>query len=146
MEESRSCAEFEESVMGIVMAVFMLLGLLLVSPWKRSTLLGRPSVVRAASVGLMIAGMWNALWYGLRHLNDFWGLAALISGILMVAVAIIALAERGTAGSSSSGFVIRAYKMVKPLSLPIIVGLLACFLLYSITLVRLNLGYSIIGY
>lgn len=131
--------------MGIVMAVFMLLGLLLVSPWEWLSLRNRPAVVGAAGTGLLIAGMWNALWHGLRHLDDLWGLAALVSGILMIAAAIIALAERGRAGSASSGLARAAFKIVKPLSLPIAVGLIACFLLYSITLVRLNLGYSIIG-
>ena len=29
------------------------------------------------------AGLWNTLWYGLRHIGEFWGLMALGSGILM---------------------------------------------------------------
>jgi hypothetical protein len=85
------------------------------------------------------------LWYGLRHLGDFWGLAALVSGILMVGTAIVAVEERSQFGASRIGWLRHSYRAIRPLSLPIFVGLLACFLIYSITLVRLNLGYSIIG-
>ncbi|MFK7853167.1 MAG: hypothetical protein AB8B79_03600 [Granulosicoccus sp.] len=29
------------------------------------------------------AGLWNVLWYGLRHFSEFWGLMALGSGATM---------------------------------------------------------------
>jgi hypothetical protein len=134
--------------MGIVVAVFMLLGLLLVSPSvpnRLRVLRDNSALMGALGAGLFAAGLWNALWYGLRHLGDFWGLAALVSGILMVGTAIVALEERSQFGASRIGWLRHSYRAIRPLSLPISVGLLACFLLYSITLVRLNLGYSIIG-
>jgi len=134
--------------MGIVVTIFMLLGLLLVSPWlpnRLRVLRENPALVGALGAGLFAAGLWNALWHGLRHLGDFWGLAALVSGTLMVAVAILALQQRSQFGASRTGWLSRSYRFIRPLSLPISVGLLACFLLYATTLVQLNLGYSIMG-
>jgi len=138
----------EKFAMGIVVTVFMLLGLLLVSPWlpnRLRFLRDNSALTGALGAGLFAAGLWNALWHGLRHLGDFWGLAALVSGTLMVGVAVVALEERSQFGASRIGWLSRSYRAIRPLSLPISVGLLACFLLYATTLVRLNLGYSIIG-
>ena len=33
---------------------------------------------------LFLTGAWNTFWHGLRFLDSFWGLAALISGIFMM--------------------------------------------------------------
>ena len=134
--------------MGIVVAAFMLSGLLLVSPWlpnRLRVLRDNSTLVGALGAGLFAAGLWNALWHGLRHLGDFWGLAAVVSGTLMVGVAIVILEERSQFGASRIGWLSRSYRAIRPLSLPMFVGLLACFLLYATALVRLNLGYGIVG-
>ena len=134
--------------MGIVVAAFMLSGLLLVSPWlpnRLRVLRDNSTLVGALGAGLFAAGLWNALWHGLRHLGDFWCLAAVVSGTLMVGVAIVILEERSQFGASRIGWLSRSYRAIRPLSLPMFVGLLACFLLYATALVRLNLGYGIVG-
>ena len=42
------------------------------------------------TVGIVVvtAGAWNVLWYSLQHLDEFWGLAALVSGVLMLITGI----------------------------------------------------------
>ena len=35
------------------------------------------------------AGLWNVLWYGLRHLYEFWGQMALGSGVLMLMLSVL---------------------------------------------------------
>lgn len=42
-----------------------------------------PALLRVVGVLTGAAGLWNALWHGLRHLNELWGLMALGSGVLM---------------------------------------------------------------
>jgi len=134
--------------MGIVVTVFMLLGLLLVwprRPLRLHGLLKKPSVVTAIGTGVLVAGSWNAFWHGLRHLGEFWGVAALVSGLLMMAAAIIALVERVDLDSSVGPPTNGGIKVAKTITLPVIAGLLGSFLLYATTLIRLNLGLSIIG-
>jgi hypothetical protein len=131
--------------MGIVVTVFMLLALLLLSPWPAQLVAWRragPAACRTLAFGVLSAGLWNALWHGLRHLGDFWGIAALVSGLLMVAAAVLSL-RSGAADSPhpSAGAPARS----KSLTPVLMAALSACFLLYAVTLVRLNLGYAIIG-
>jgi len=40
------------------------------------------------SVGVIAAaaGLWNVLWYAVRNLTEFWGLMALGSGVVMIAL------------------------------------------------------------
>jgi len=135
--------------MGIVVCVFMLLGLLVLWPWSWADTRGprlRSARVTAAAGGVLLAGAWNALWHGLRHLDAFWGIAALVSGLLMMASAGLVLRRprrgrqpadpAGPATSADSGGLAERL---------LFVGLLGCFVLYAVTLVRLNLGYPILG-
>lgn len=134
--------------MGIVVAVFMLLGVLLIWPRPRLQLGGlrrKPGMVGALGISLLLAGLWNALWYGLRHLGDFWGLVALLSGVLMIAASLIVLAQRDPVNRAAPATLGRIYKVLKPLSPVLACALAAFFALYAVTLVRLNLGYTIIG-
>lgn len=135
--------------MGIVEAVFMLLALLIMSPWPISGLgdvLNNATLVKPVGMAILAAGAWNTFWYGLRHLGEFWGTAALVSGILMMAVAVIILVEQGGPGNLPVNNALQAvYKPVKPLETLLLTGLLACFLLYAITLVRLNMDLPIPG-
>ena len=133
--------------MGIVVCVFMLLGLLVLWPWSASDpgpQRRRSTAVTSIAIGVLLAGSWNALWHGLRHLDAFWGIAALVSGILMMATAWRVLqrpqqghmpADRGSGRSAGGGMADRL----------LFAGLLASFALYAGTLVQLNLGYAIIG-
>lgn len=134
--------------MAIVVSVFMLLGLLMASPWVppgSRVLRSKPGVVDVLASGLLLAGLWNSLWHGLRHLTDFWGIAALVSGAMMIAVAIVLLVEHGSDGWRKRRAAVRAHAALKPLATLFVVGLALCFVLYTVTLVRLNLGLSIPG-
>lgn len=107
--------------MGIVMAIIMLLGVLALinKRWKNNV----------TSIVLLLGGLWNLLWYGLRHTSSFWGNSAIITGILMVLAALHLL---GILKLSKGGN--KFYALC----------LTAGFLLYSITIIQLNLGYDII--
>ncbi|MEP6971070.1 MAG: hypothetical protein ABJA49_11540 [Betaproteobacteria bacterium] len=131
--------------MGIVVCIFMLLGLLVLWPWPSVPLKGlhsRPAWIASIATGVLLAGAWNALWHGLRHLDAFWGLAALASGTLMVAAAALVLRRWRRAGAGIDAVLVTHRNGPARL---LFAGLLACFVLYAVTLVRLNLGYSIIG-
>ena len=106
--------------MGIVIAIIMALGLL------GFLLRQHPRVIRVISVLLGAGALWNIFWYGLFHINAFWGQAAVISGVVM---GISALTLRGT-------------RSLLPTPVVILI-LLACFALYTTALIRLNLGLSI---
>ncbi len=134
--------------MGIVVTVFMLLGLLMASPWVPPglrVLRTSPALVDKLACGLLLAGLWNALWHGLRHLGEFWGQAALVSGFLMVAVALLLLVEHGGDFWRKQAAAGRAHRALKPLAPALVLGLALCFCLYAVALVRLNLGLSIPG-
>jgi hypothetical protein len=129
--------------MGIVVAVLMGLGVLLAWPWPSEAMRRwqeKPQRSGTVATGLMLGGLWNSAWHGLRHLGDFWGQAALVSGILMMAVAVLLVVERSPAGWGHFAAVRAVYKLIKPVSGVLVVGLLACFILYAVALVRLNLG------
>ena len=110
--------------MGTIVTVCMFIGLIIAAPIP--TLNNIPSLFKkvCASV-VMAAGLWNVLWYGLQHLSEFWGIAALTSGVLMVVTA---------------GYVLAPSRMPKWLVLakPVVLTLLlGCAMLYSITIARL---------
>ena len=117
--------------MGIVVTLAMLMAIMvMLAVMFRVSDKGLRSVTmrRIAGTFVLICGLWNAFWHGVQHLNEFWGQAALGSGLVMI---ISTLAILG---------VIRS----RPIRWSILAGLMAFFLLYAITLIRLNLGYSII--
>jgi len=98
--------------MGTIMVVCMLIALLF------STRLPVINMLQKSPA-------WNVFWYALRHLTEFWGIAALVSGLLMlVAAAYIAI---------NSGLPEWLQK-VRPV---ILLLLTACMLLYAITIFRL---------
>jgi hypothetical protein len=134
--------------MGILVAAFMLIGLLMSLPWVPPglrVLRSKPRAVDVLASGLMLAGLWNALWYGLRHLSEFWGLAALISGCVMFAVAILLIVEHGSGGWHRHSFAVRLQSAIKPFRTSLVAGLAVCFVIYVVALVRLNLGLPIPG-
>lgn len=111
--------------MGIVVAVSQALGLL--AYWFNGPNAANRSVRLSAIAGLVLLGLWNTLWYGLRHLEQFWGQAAIITGLIMLMAAL-----------DLSG---RRLSVPRPV---IVAALFASFALYAVTLVRLNLGLNII--
>ena len=47
-----------------------------------------PILLRKTGACVVVAaGLWNVLWYGLQHFTEFWGMAALVSGVLMITTA-----------------------------------------------------------
>jgi len=113
--------------MGTIMVVCMLLALLFATHLPLINLLQKsPGVIRwLVATVVLAAGLWNVLWYAARHLTEFWGLAALASGLLMVlAAAYIAINKR------LPGWLLK----VKPVVLLLLTGFM---LLYTITIYRL---------
>ncbi len=134
--------------MGIVVTIFMLLGLLMVSSFSWLSLGAKKnerSIAHFIGNGLLLAGLWNAFWHGLRYADVFWGQAALVSGLLMILVSIIILKEYGSHKLATSRAIASIYKIINPLSILWIMGLLLSFLLYAVTLIQLNLGLDIIA-
>ena len=133
--------------MGIVVCITMLFGLLaFVRNWRRNAednvkASWLDGFVGSAPVLLLVMGLWNAAWYGLRHLGSFWGNAALITGVVMLLAGLILLVESKPQHPPA---LLAVYQKLKLLRLPIFIALLASFLLYAITLIQLNLGYAII--
>ena len=113
--------------MGIVVSIVLLLAN--VGLWK-PTKFGQPII------GWLVGatGLWNVLWYGVRHLTEFWGQTALISGLALLLAAIIILHNSGVFVFKLPAWLIKCVQVI----------LLLSFLLYAITIIQLNLGYPII--
>lgn len=113
--------------MGTVVTVCMLVGLIyalvqLSVPGVRR-LSSKVHAVPAVILGL--AGAWNTFWHGTRNLTDFWGLAALASGIVMMLGAYL-IYRQGAAQ-------VHLFNL-RPL---VLIALAGFFLLYAIAIYRL---------
>lgn len=75
--------------MGTIVTACMLLGLLAALPHTISRqLTAYPTFIRwPVAILVGSAGAWNTFWHGLRNLDNFWGVMALLSGLLMMLVA-----------------------------------------------------------
>ncbi|MGY0216173.1 hypothetical protein ACWJJH_02170 [Endozoicomonadaceae bacterium StTr2] len=110
--------------MGTLMASAMVIGLVTATPSPANRLL--PEAVRKILRSLVIlAGCWNVFWYSLQHLTEFWGQAALASGLLMVVTGFYITGEHHLPA------VLRKAKPV------VLFALLCCALLYGITIYQL---------
>jgi hypothetical protein len=127
--------------MGIVVTVVMLLGLTILrpTPWsdEGEQVMG-VRMTRATFVLLLVLGLWNVFWHGINNMDDFWGWAALGSGIVMLLSARIIFLEhlslRDGFGSVNTSF------------RTAVVGFLSVFfLLYAVTIVQINMGLPILG-
>ncbi len=110
--------------MGTIVTACMLIGLLVAA---RLPVLERlPKWLNDAAGWLILAaGLWNVFWHALRHLTEFWGFSALMSGILMIIAA---------------GFILRPDKLphwLHPLRPIVLVMLCGYFLLYAVSIARL---------
>jgi len=112
--------------MGIVMAVVMLIGLIMLFKDNRTR-----ASTNIAALLLMAAGLWNALWYGMQHLGEFWGYAGFVSGVTMLVTALFLWFSKSAPPKNTIKILIAC-------------ALSACFLLYFVTLIQLNLGHEII--
>ncbi|MEH6457462.1 MAG: hypothetical protein V7749_14120, partial [Cocleimonas sp.] len=85
---------------------------------------------------LLAAGLWNTFWFGLRNVDVFWGQAALGSGLIMIASALVILLSLRRPAETLKHRWFHWF---------LIAGLFMHFLLYAITIVQLNLGMEILG-
>ncbi len=110
--------------MGTIMACTMLVGALFAL--RPSILKSTPKAVNNGIAGLvLLGGSWNIFWYWLNHLTEFWGLAALISGTMMLVTA---------------GYICNCNRMplwLKTLRPVVLFILLACALTYGIAIYNL---------
>ncbi len=108
--------------MGTIVTACMFIGLAAAAPpFKKLPLFIR----KAGAWVVLVAGLWNVLWYGVQNYNEFWGIAALVSGALMVITALYVLAPSRLPGWLRSA---------KPFLLSL---LLVCAMFYAITIARL---------
>lgn len=72
--------------MGTIVTVCMFLALLFATRLPGLRVLQKSPNWLRNFVGALVtlAGAWNTFWYALRHLTEFWGIAALISGLLLM--------------------------------------------------------------
>ena len=110
--------------MGTIVTVCMLVGVIVATPIALVT--KSPLLLRKAGACVVLAaGLWNVLWYGLQHLTEFWGVAALVSGLLMI---------------TTTGYVLIPSRLpgwIQTLRPVILLLLFGCAMLYAITIARL---------
>lgn len=126
--------------MGIIVTLAMLFGLVVLrpTPWREEINVSAPAYLRiCGGLSLAVFGVWN-VGYGVQHLREFWGWAAFLSGAVMLSAAwLIGGLLQFESGQSEPA--IARYRRIITLLLA------AFFLLYSVTLVQLNLGFAILG-
>ena len=113
--------------MGTIVTVCMFVGLLyallqmFVKPIRQL-----PVFIHTLTGGVVfMAGAWNVFWYALRHITQFWGLAALVSGTALMLTGFCIIKNK----SVPTGF-----KNFLPV---ILVVLFASMVLYGVTIYRL---------
>ncbi len=113
--------------MGTIVTVCMLIGLLFAAPYAVSKKIKPLPDYLAWVIGSVVfaAGAWNTFWHGIRNLNNFWGLAALISGVFMMCTALYILRFQHLP---------QWLKSARPV---VLICLLLSFALYAITIARL---------
>ena len=132
--------------MGIVVTIVMLIGLVILrpTPWRNSiTLEPNLGFVAVAVVSLLVCGLWNLFWFGFRNLGDFWGWAAIISGLAMILSAQLIITQHIIA-QHSERFNMIGTKLLEIKG--VVISILALsFILYAVTILQLNIGLPIIG-
>ena len=83
-------------------------------------------LLRVIGVITGVAGLWNVLWYGLRHFGELWGNMALGSGLLMTLLSALLVLTT----DKQPAFI----KSIRPVA---ILGLLGFASAYAVTLYRL---------
>ena len=109
--------------MGSVVTACMFAGLIVAVP-PMAKVCPRP-IRLSIGVILLAAGLWNILWYASQHFREFWGLAALCSGVLMVLTSLYIV---------KASWLPLFLRRAKPVVLLMLLGFAA---LYAITIYRL---------
>lgn len=113
--------------MGTVVTVVMFIGLVYVTlQTYTQTVRQLPAFIHKAVGGLVfIAGAWNVFWYAIRHITQFWGIVALVSGVALMLTGLYLFKTDSTPPG---------LKKAMPLILLMLYG---CMMLYAITIYRL---------
>lgn len=113
--------------MGSIVTVCMFIGLIyaLLQTYAQS-LRRLPKFIHALVGGIVFAaGAWNVFWYAARNITQFWGIAALISGLALMLTGYV-ITRHGTVPTGLKRF------------LPIVLLILfACMMLYGKTIYRM---------
>lgn len=80
--------------MGSIMTACMATGVLFGARAPGKNRAGRRVVLVLVGVVLLLAGLWNAGWHAPRNIGNFWGQAALASGLLMLLVSAYLLVPK----------------------------------------------------
>lgn len=106
--------------MGTVVTVCMLLTVLFANRFPRGAInaVAPRWLLRCIGILAVLAGLWNMLWYGMRHIGEFWGYMALGSGLVMLLLSLLLLLKPG------------AHPAMLNLLRPVLVVLLLCFASY----------------
>jgi hypothetical protein len=124
--------------MGIVVCITMLIGLSVLqpTPWDSAKQLEHgPNFLLFTAVSLAVFGSWNAV-YAYLSLDGFWSWVSLVSGLAMLCASFYVYSERHAEAGAVTPVTLRRKATIAILAIS--------FILYVITLVQLNLGYSII--
>jgi len=124
--------------MGIVICIVMLLGLSVLqpSPWNSLKRTQHASkFIWFTGASLLGFGLWNLI-YGYSNIDGFWMWASIISGLVMILASYYVLSERHEESNSVVSVSLARKAVVAVLAIS--------FLLYAVTLIQLNLGYSIL--
>lgn len=113
--------------MGSIVTGVMMLALIFATPYAFAKKLKPLPHWVSLPVGLLVlaAGAWNVFWHASRHITEYWGIAALVSGTLLMITA---------------GYILGFKRMpallnqCKPI---VLVVLLACMLHYGNTIYNL---------
>ena len=113
--------------MGSIMAGTMILAVIVTADVNGQSLARKlPSViVKVMASIVMLAGLWNVLWYGAQHIGELWGNMALLSGFLMILTSIYLFKGQNVA---------RVLRHIKPI---VIISLFVCAFFYSYTIYNL---------
>ena len=113
--------------MGTIMTACMAIGLLFATrlPVVRELQKLPVFLTKIVAVVVFLAGSWNIFWYALQHLNEFWGVAALVSGVLMLLTAAYIF---------NSKLLPRVLQQVRPVVLFL---LLCCSVIYGVAIYQL---------
>ena len=127
--------------MGIVVTVFMVLILILSIPNPIEKRLHNHR--QKIFIATFLMGAWNALWYGAQNTEEFWGLAALLSGSIMMITSLpnLPLEKSPAFIKHTLGWIQSKVKLLpQGFNEFMLLMLLACTCLYTYTLIQLNLS------
>ncbi len=127
--------------MGIVVCLLLGVTLMLLKPLSQLNVIVLSKKMRLTEVLVMaifIVGCWNAFVYGLSKLDQFWGVVAFGSGAFMIVASLVVYLDKKTTAAFNVN-----QKVITISQWVLSIGVLCFFLLYLVTLIRLNLGLSI---